>query len=118
MHLRDDSPGIVWPGYWSLLGGSCDPGESPAQAITRELQEEAGLDVEGLTECFSIFDAEGSRQWDTFFLGHWDGDETALYLREGIKLQFFTPDELASIAVPPYIFDGIHRVLALSHCLP
>ncbi|MFJ2397374.1 NUDIX domain-containing protein [Streptomyces sp. NPDC087843] len=42
--LRDDLPGqIAWPNHWSVLGGGCDPGEDPAYAIVRELDEEAGL---------------------------------------------------------------------------
>lgn len=40
VQLRDDIPGIVAPGCWGLFGGHLDPGESPDQALRRELQEE------------------------------------------------------------------------------
>ena len=40
VQLRDDIPGIVSPGCWGLFGGHLDPGESPDQALRRELQEE------------------------------------------------------------------------------
>ena len=33
-------------GCWSVPGGRCRPGESPAAACVRELAEETGLDVE------------------------------------------------------------------------
>lgn len=40
MQLRDDIPEIPYPGYWGLFGGSVDPGETPGEALARELMEE------------------------------------------------------------------------------
>jgi 8-oxo-dGTP diphosphatase len=113
MHLRDDLGHIAWPDHWSLLGGGCDSGETPADAIVRELQEEAGLTPDGvLAELFEARDVDGSGQIITFFAGSWDGEETALPLAEGVKLQFFDPEHLSVLAIPPFIRDGIHRYLA------
>jgi 8-oxo-dGTP pyrophosphatase MutT (NUDIX family) len=42
MQLRDDIPGIPYPGHWGFFGGHLDPGETPAIAIHRELLEEIG----------------------------------------------------------------------------
>ncbi|NUK52678.1 NUDIX domain-containing protein [Streptomyces lunaelactis] len=112
LHLRDDLPAIAWPDQWSLLGGGCDPGESPATAIVRELDEEAGLTADSLTELFEIRDEHGSGQIITFFAAFWDGDETRLPLAEGVKLQFFAPEHLDILTIPPYIRDGINRFLA------
>ncbi|MEU5579816.1 NUDIX domain-containing protein [Streptomyces huasconensis] len=112
LHLRDDLPDIAWPARWSLLGGGCDPGEDPAAAIVRELDEEAGLTAVPLTELFDITDHRGSGQIITFFSGTWDGDETGLPLSEGVKLQFFAPKHLDILTIPPFIRDGINRHLA------
>jgi mutator protein MutT len=40
MQLRDDIPGIVHPGKWGFFGGHLEPGETPEEALVRELQEE------------------------------------------------------------------------------
>lgn len=42
MQLRDDIPGIAYPGHWGFFGGHLDPAEAPAQAVRRELLEEIG----------------------------------------------------------------------------
>ncbi|MEV6782866.1 NUDIX domain-containing protein [Streptomyces sp. NPDC051098] len=113
LHLRDDLPGIAWPDHWSVLGGGCDPGEDPAAAIVRELDEEAGLtDIADLTKLFEIRDEHGSGQLITFFAASWDGDETTLPLAEGVKLQFLAPEDLEFRMIPPFIRHGINRYLA------
>jgi len=111
LHLRDDLPHIAWPDHWSVLGGGCDPGENPHDAIVRELDEEAGLTAADLTELFEIHDEHGSGQLITFFAACWDGDETTLPLTEGVKLQFFVPADLQTLKIPPYIRAGINRYL-------
>lgn len=40
MQLRDDKPQIRYPGVWAFFGGHLEPGESPDEAMWRELQEE------------------------------------------------------------------------------
>jgi 8-oxo-dGTP diphosphatase len=38
--LRDDKPDIFYPGHWSTLGGRVEDGETPDEAMQRELVEE------------------------------------------------------------------------------
>lgn len=40
MQLRDNIPGIIYPGCWGFFGGHIDPGETPEQSVNRELLEE------------------------------------------------------------------------------
>jgi 8-oxo-dGTP pyrophosphatase MutT (NUDIX family) len=43
MQLRDDEPDIWYPNHWGCFGGAVEPGESPEQALARELTEEIEL---------------------------------------------------------------------------
>lgn len=47
LQLRDDIPGIWYPDHWGLFGGAIEPGESPEQALVRELEEELGITPTG-----------------------------------------------------------------------
>ena len=43
--LRDDTPGIVFPGQWDLPGGGREAGETPLDCALRETSEESGLRI-------------------------------------------------------------------------
>ena len=45
LHQRDEKPGLPFAGYWSMLGGKMEEGESAADAMQRELMEEIGVTV-------------------------------------------------------------------------
>ena len=112
MHLRDDAPGVSWPGYWAVPAGACEPDEGERAAMARELFEETGIVLAELTRLFEVEDTEGCRRRLTVFAGSWEGDERALPLSEGVKLQFFAPEHLDTLHIPPFLRDAITRALA------
>jgi len=45
VYLRDEKPGLRWPGLWDLPGGGREGLESPEDCLLRELWEEFGLQL-------------------------------------------------------------------------
>lgn len=103
MHLRDEAENIAWPGYWAVPGGACEPGEDPRTAIVRELAEEAGLRVQDLSELCEVVDEHGSGHRLTVYHARYNGTVDELELTEGVKLQFFAPEHLDQLPVPPFL---------------
>ncbi|MCU0413975.1 MAG: NUDIX domain-containing protein [Ignavibacteriaceae bacterium] len=46
LYLRDNKPGIPFPLHWDLFGGHVEKGETPEEALIREVKEELGYDLQ------------------------------------------------------------------------
>ena len=40
---RRSSVRLFYPGVWDVVGGHCEDGEAPSEALVREVQEEIGV---------------------------------------------------------------------------
>jgi 8-oxo-dGTP diphosphatase len=45
IYLRDDKPEIPFPNHWDFVGGHLEEGETPEEALVREVKEEIGVDL-------------------------------------------------------------------------
>ena len=93
LQLRDDIEGIVHPGLWGLFGGHLDAGESPEQAIRRELREEIGWQAEALPFWFEHHD---ERLTAYYFRASLTVPLGALALNEGQDMVLAGREELCS----------------------
>jgi len=91
--------GVHLEGYWEFPGGKCDPGETLAACLTRELREE--LDVEATigTEIFTTKHAYPERCVELHFLRCTIDREPRPIL--GQEIRWVARADLASLQFPP-----------------
>jgi 8-oxo-dGTP pyrophosphatase MutT (NUDIX family) len=108
MQLRDDKPGIFYPGHWGCFGGAVGSGEEPAKALTRELGEELEMRSSQIKEFVSLeFDLRQMGQgklYRTYFQVDITSDTASqLVLHEGTDIRFFEDREIFDLPnVTPY----------------
>jgi 8-oxo-dGTP pyrophosphatase MutT (NUDIX family) len=95
-------------GDWGLPAGAIDPGETPAEAVVREVHEETGLDVRP-TRIAGVFGGRGFR------VRYENGDEAEYTVvvfdcatfggtlapldGEALELRYFAPNEVPELLV-------------------
>lgn len=92
-------PDQVLAGLWELPGGKLDPGESPAEAVVRELHEEVGIDVAPVARLKPVehhYDHAHVRLIP-FICEHIAGDPQPLHVDE---VRWVTPDQLTQHTFP------------------
>jgi 8-oxo-dGTP diphosphatase len=104
MHLRDDKPGIAYPGYWSFIGGGIEREETPLQSIERECLEEIGIKPRNIRLIKKIFlpfdDSKTEKYYEVFiFSGELDQEADEIKLTEGQKIQYFCFDDIENLRI-------------------
>jgi 8-oxo-dGTP diphosphatase len=97
--LAQRPQGKVYAGYWEFPGGKVEPGESPLQALQRELHEELGIEViEAYPWLIREFDYEHADVRLHFFrVRRWHGE------LHGREAQAFAWQRIDAIDVSPLL---------------
>ena len=98
LQQRDDNPAIRYPSHWSLFGGTIENGESPADAVAREVHEEIDFELRNFG-LFREFVQNNKREFA--FAGELTATLDELTLSEGQGMNFFYPSQLKELQIRP-----------------
>ena len=98
-YLRDNKPGIPFPLHWDLIGGHVEEGETPEEALVREVKEELNINLKD----YNFFKKYDCLEGDAFpnikyiFSGKINLPISEITLLEGDHAQFFSEDEIPNV---------------------
>jgi 8-oxo-dGTP diphosphatase len=91
--------GVHLAGYWEFPGGKCDPDESLAACMVRELREELAVDADAGDEIFTTTHAYPDRSVELHFLRcELRGTPVP---QQGQELRWVARADLAALDFPP-----------------
>jgi 8-oxo-dGTP diphosphatase len=99
LYLRDGKPGIPFPYHWDLIGGHVEEGETPEEALIREVKEEIDFDLKDYSFFKEYLCLEGDAYPNIKYIysGRIVLPIEEIPLLEGERLQFFTKEEIPDV---------------------
>jgi 8-oxo-dGTP diphosphatase len=99
LYLRDNKPGIPFPDHWDLIGGHVEEGETPEQALVREVKEELGI---SLTEykfykLFECVEGDAYENIKYIYSGRINIPIEEITLYEGVRAHYFSREEIPQV---------------------
>ncbi len=101
LYLRDNKPNIPFPHHWDLFGGHIEEGETPEEALIREVKEELDYDLKEYEffKKYECFKGDAYPNIKYVFIAKVDKPIEELKLQEGEKLQFFSRQEIPNVKI-------------------
>jgi 8-oxo-dGTP pyrophosphatase MutT (NUDIX family) len=98
LQLRDDKPGLEYPNCWGTFGGQIEEGETPQEALIREIKEELDYDMEN-PELYRVYSFDG---YDIYMFSTIDKKTTLddFIVQEGQRAGFFLGKRRQKFPVP------------------
>jgi 8-oxo-dGTP diphosphatase len=100
--LQKRPSGKAMAGLWEFPGGKLEEGETPREALVRELHEELGIDVDAISLLPASFANEPLGSKDLLLLLYictrWNG---ALIPHDGQELGWFSVRQMRELPMPP-----------------
>lgn len=99
LYLRDNKPNIPFPRHWDLFGGYIEEGETPEEALVREVKEELAYNLKEYKffKKYECLEGDAHPNIKYVYVGKVDKPIEELTLQEGEKLQFFSREEIPKV---------------------
>jgi 8-oxo-dGTP diphosphatase len=115
LYLRDGKQGIPFPYHWDLFGGHIEEGETPEEALIREVKEELNYNLRD----FEFFKEYKCLEGDAYpnikyiYSGKIHLPVEEITLLEGDRVQYFTKEEISCVKfaniLKEIVFDYINK---------
>jgi 8-oxo-dGTP diphosphatase len=99
LYLRDNKPEIPFPDHWDLIGGHVEEGETPEEALVREVKEELDIDLKEFTfyKKFECLTGDAYPNTKYIYSGKINLPIDKITLLEGVRPQFFSREEIPQV---------------------
>ena len=110
--LRDNKPGIPFPDHWDLIGGHVEEGETPEEALEREVKEELDIDLKEYTfyKKYECLDGDAYENIKYIYRGKINLPIEEVTLLEGVRPQYFSRE-----AIPNVKFANVIKSIMLDY---
>jgi 8-oxo-dGTP diphosphatase len=99
LYLRDNKPGIPFPNHWDLIGGHIEEGETPEEALVREVKEELNIDLKEYTfyKKYECLEGDAYENIKFIYFGKINLPIEEITLLEGVRAQYFSREEIPNV---------------------